>query len=89
MTAKQLTELLPGRTAQAIGNVRARQSHYQDSGLPDFPVKDPGDYVETLSSYLVDEFECLEIWLKWNGYATCRELTRDERGWVTLLCTAK
>lgn len=60
------------------------------SGPPPEPaVKPPGDYAEVLSDYLVDEFECMAIWLRWNGYASYKEVSRDTRGWVTVTCTAK
>lgn len=90
LSASKMSALLPGRTSQAIGNMRMRRfptDLVREHAQP--PVKAPGDYVETLSAYLTDEFECLHIWLKWNGYATCRELQRTRLGWVTLLCTAK
>lgn len=90
MTARKLTELLPGRTPQAIGNMRLRHCPQPLASVRAQPaVREPGDYVETLSAYLVDEWECLEIWLRWNGYSHHKELGRDRLGWVTLLCTAK
>lgn len=81
----RLYELLPERSPSSI-----RNKHYHLHNSKTAPlVRHPGDYVEILSSYLVDEWECLEIWLRWNGYATCKEMSRDRHGWVTLLCTAK
>lgn len=77
--------LLPGRSLQAIRDalskaaVKAREKP---------AVKQPGRYIETLAGYLTDEADALEIWLRWNGYVTCRVLSRDPAGWVTLLCTA-
>lgn len=85
LTAKQLAELLPGRNAASVGNKRWQQKEAREKP----PVKNPGDYIETLSSYLVDEFDCMEVWAKWHGYAAWRELSRDSFGWVTLCCTAK
>ena len=97
MSTRELTAWLPGRTARAIGNKRKWCS--EDPVKPEVtplevpPVKPPGEYVETLSAYFAQDCECLDIWLKWNGYVTCRELCRDMRGAplgiVTLLCTAK
>jgi hypothetical protein len=56
-------------------------------------VKEPGEYLETLSAYFMAYPECVEIWLRWNGYVTYRELCRDMKtsplGVVTLLCEAK
>ena len=93
LTARELCKFLPGRSPQAVGNMRARRmGHRGGRGavLAVTPVsKAAGEYRETLSSYLVDDFECMEIWLKWNGYASHKELSRDERGWVSLLCIAK
>lgn len=90
MTARDLAALLPGRTPQAVGNMRARHLGRKGEAIVvEPPVKPPGEYAETLSHYVVDDFECMPIWLKWNGYAAYRELDRDERGWVSILCTAK
>ena len=96
LTSTQLAELLPGRTASAVRTLRltgmkAPGSKRNEGKIPlEFPaVKPPGDYVEVLSSYLTDEFEEMGIWLKWNGYAASRELSRTREGWVTVLCTAK
>jgi hypothetical protein len=91
MTSGELAALLPGRSSQAVGNLRARHFGRHGNVVPrDEPqVKEPGEYTEHLSAYLVDEFECMEIWLKWNGYASYREAGRDKYGWVTLVCTAK
>jgi len=99
LSTKDLAARLPGRTPQSIGNKRKWFSEDPTKcegtpTIPDVPAsKEPGDYLETLSPLLVDDFDCLDIWLRWNGYATCRELCRDLKvgafGLVTLLCTAK
>lgn len=85
LSISQLAILLPERTTQAVGNMRKRLELNEEGP----PVKPAGDYLETLAAYLVDEFDCMEIWAKWNGYASWRELSRTRFGWVTLLCTAK
>lgn len=89
LSDKELSALMRGRSWQAIHNLRCRQakSYGPESEQP--AVKAPGDYVEHLASYLVDDFECMEIWTRWNGYSSFRELSRDDRGWVTVLCQAK
>lgn len=94
-----LKALLPNRSSTAIGNKR---KWFSDNPVkcegtpvnPEEPVRrDAGEYIETLSAYFVDHGECLEIWLRWNGYFTCREICRDYKasplGIVTLLCQAK
>lgn len=89
LPTRELKLLLPGRSPQSIGLIRRRSGRL--GGIPEEhpPVKDAGDYVEVLSHYMTDDFELMEIWLYWNGYATWRELSRDRRGWVTMVCTAK
>lgn len=89
MSASNLAQLLPARTGQAVGQMRRYlgQTAVSQAEMP--PLKKPGDYVEILADYLVDEFDCMEIWLRWNGYSSYRELHRTRAGWVTLLCTAK
>lgn len=52
-------------------------------------VKAPGDYTEVLAAFFTYEFDCMEIWLRWNGYSAYRVLSTDALGWSTLLCTAK
>ena len=90
LSASQMSKMLPGRSAQAVGNKRANRGRggfaYQREQPP---VIAPGEYIETLWAYLVDDFEIMGIWLKWHGYASFRELTRNHLDWVTVLCTAK
>lgn len=90
---RDLMERLPGRTMPAIREARRRIWEVAGEHRGDEPlVRAPGDYLETLSAYLLDDWECTRIWMKWNGYAGYRELTRDMSsvfGWVTVLCTAK
>ena len=91
LSSADLVAYLPQRTAQAIGNLRTRRFgsplHEEDKPTP--AVKAPGEYAEHLADLLVDNWECLEIWLRWNGYASGREVSRSLNGWVTLICTAK
>jgi|SRR5580693_2073341 hypothetical protein len=92
MTAVALMPQLPGRSAQAIGNMRRSLGVRAAPPAVEPPVKAAGDYLETVSAYLADDFECMQIWLKWNGYASYRELNRDLKGMfghVTILATAK
>lgn len=53
------------------------------------PVKEPGQYIEVLHSYVAEDFELAEIWARWNGYATVKILKRDAHMMCTILCTAK
>jgi hypothetical protein len=84
-TPRELHELLPHRSISAIAQLRQRGQFKKASPA----VKATGEYVETVAGYLVDESACMGIWLRWNGYTSYRELIRDSRGWVTVLCTAK
>lgn len=88
MTAEELTALLPGRTLQSIGNKRWTNRNIE---VP--PVKEPGNYIESVSALIADDFELMGIWCKWNGYAAWRELSRDMTvgafGIVTAVCAAK
>lgn len=88
----RLAPLIPGRTPNAIQQRQHRFRH-ADAREEKPPVKEAGEYIETLSAYFIDQPGCLDIWLKWNGYFTCRELCRDMKatplGIVTLLCEAK
>jgi hypothetical protein len=81
-----MRRLFPGRTLSAIRNAQAR-ARYQDREKP--PVKPPGTYIHVLAGLLVDEFECMEIWCKWNGYASYKVLGRDRLDYVTVACQAK
>lgn len=86
LSAAQIAAKLPGRSRSALSNVRLRLLKAPETP----PVKAPGDYVETLSEFIVDDFDCMQIWMKWNGYACYRELRREQRGfYVQVLCTAK
>jgi len=90
LTARALTELLPGRSGRAIGNMRLRHCGHRGRAIVAVPpARAPGDYVEILSAYLADEPGAMESWLHWNGYAGYRELNRSRLGWVTLLCTVR
>lgn len=89
MSSTNLAALLPGRSGRGVGNIRRTLGQHAVKQVDEPAVKEPGDYVETLACYLVDEFDCLEIWMRWNGYSSYRELSRTHAGWVTLLCTAK
>jgi hypothetical protein len=89
MTPRELSEHLGNRTLNACAQARFRLDGRKAALVPEYAVKAPGEYTETLSAYLVDEFDCLEIWMKWNGYAAWRETSRDELGWVNFICTAK
>jgi len=88
----ELHAMLPGRSDKAVYQARVR-AREEETGKEKPPVKEPGEYLETLNAYFVQHGECLEIWLRWNGYVTCRELCRDMTasplGTVTLLCLAK
>jgi hypothetical protein len=82
-----------GRSEASVEQARTRSRHGREEAVAAVPlVKSPGEYIETLSAYLVDDWECMEIWMRWNGYAAYRELSRDPGGvfgHVTVLCTAK
>lgn len=89
LSASEMTKLLPRRSVPAIGNMRMRRCPQPKARAGAQPlVREPGDYVEVLAHHLTDDFECMEIWLRWNGYTSYRELGRH-MGWVTLLCVAK
>lgn len=92
--AEDIVKLLPGRSVSAVKNVKYRVLDILDHGRTEKPrVKPAGDYVETMSAYFADHWDCLAIWLKWNGYSHHRELSRDMTvgalGIVTILCTSK
>jgi hypothetical protein len=85
LSAREVATLLPGRTTAAVAQVRARMRARDE--LP--AVKPPGDYIEMLSEYFAGHFEEMAIWLKWNGYASYKVLSRDRMGYLTLLCVSK
>jgi hypothetical protein len=89
LTPKELSEHLTNRTLNACAQARYRLDGRKPDVKPEYAVHEPGEYTEHLADLLVDEFDCLEIWMKWNGYAAWREVSRDRCGWVTLSCTAK
>jgi hypothetical protein len=85
----ELAEWLPGRTLNACAQARFRLDGRKPPKPTEYAVKAPGDYLEYLAIYLVEDFECMEIWARWHGYATWEALGRDERGWIHVRCTAK
>ncbi len=98
VTSRELASQLPGRTLSSVANVRIRLREaggepVYDGRSEEPPVKKPGEYLETLSAYFMEYPEYVEIWMRWNGYVTYRELCRDmgasPLGVVTLLCQAK
>jgi hypothetical protein len=98
VTSRELATQLPGRSLSSIANLRIRLresgGHATYGGTAETPeAKEPGEYVETLNAYFYQHTECVEIWMKWHGYVTYRELCRDMKasplGIVTLLCEAK
>ncbi len=98
VTSRELASQLPGRTLSSVANVRIRLREaggepVYDGRAEEPPVKDAGEYLETLSAYFYQHTECVEVWMRWNGYVTYRELCRDmgasPLGVVTLLCQAK
>lgn len=90
LDSRSLAALLPGRTSQAVGNVRSAHFGHRP-GVPDEKpvVKAPGQYVETLATFFTEEFELMEIWAKWNGYSSYRIICTTNLGWSTVLCEAK
>jgi len=86
LTATEAAAAL-GRPRSSVYNLRLK---FRDEAPKEqYAKKAPGDYVEILAKYLTDDWECLESWCRWNGYGSYRILGEDDRGWVTLLCTAK
>jgi hypothetical protein len=91
----ELHAMLPGRSDKSVyqARVRARQDAGELERAEQPEVKEPGEYLETLNAYFAGHAECLEIWMRWNGYITYRELCRDMAasplGTVTFLCEAK
>jgi hypothetical protein len=89
MLPRELARHLPNRSLASCAQARFRLDGRKPPRQDAYAVKVPGNYVECLSSYLVEDLSCMEIWVRWNGYATWKVLGKDERGWVHLLCTAK
>jgi hypothetical protein len=97
LSTRDLMARLPGRTPQAVGNKRKHFStdpqKCQEELHHEPMVREPGEYIETLSVYFMQHAEYMEIWLRWNGYITYRELCRDMGvgvfGIATILCEAK
>jgi hypothetical protein len=78
------------RSEHAIEQARTRVRHGREKAPVEVPVvRKPGDYIETLAPVFVEDFECMEIWLKWNGYACYTVVGREDRFGLTLICTAK
>lgn len=86
MTPKEISTAL-GRSRQSVYGIRNKIKAEVPAELP--PVKEPGDYVELLHSYVAEDFELREIWLRWNGYASAVLLKKDKFEMVTMVCTAK
>lgn len=89
MPPKVLAEHMADRTLAACAQARFRLDGRKPARRDAYAVKVPGDYIEFLSPYLVEDFDCMEIWARWNGYATWDVLGQDDRGWIHLRCTAK
>lgn len=91
LSAADMVNYLPHRTPQAIGNMRGRHCPPDKDTVerPQYAAKPTGHYPEMLADLLVDDFECFEIWLRWNGYTSAREVSRNLHGWVTLICEVK
>jgi hypothetical protein len=85
----ELAKWLPGRTLNACAQARFRLDGRKPPKPTEYDKKLPGDYIEQLSLFLVEDFECMEIWARWHGYATWETLGIDERGFVHVRCTAK
>ena len=89
LTPAELDKVCPGRTLAAVSQAKFRLVGRKPPKRVAYDVKDPGEYIEHLSRYLVEDFECMEIWARWHGYATWVTLGIDERGFVHVRCTAK
>lgn len=89
LTPIELARLFPNRTLAACSQARFRLDGRKPARRDAYAVKIPGDYIEFLSPYLVEDFDCMEIWARWNGYATWDVLGQDEHGWVHMRCIAK
>ena len=85
-----LAKLFEGRrTLAACSQARFRLDGRKPALAPEYAVKAPGAYIEHLSLFLVEDYECMEIWTRWNGYATWDVMGTDDRGYVHVRCTAK
>lgn len=89
MPPLELAEWLPGRSLAACAQARFRLNGRKPARPDAYEVKVPGEYDEKLSIFLVEDFECMEIWARWHGYATWEVLGQDDRGWMLVRCTAK
>lgn len=80
--------------SKTIGRSRSSVYHVMQrikSEVPEesYAVKEPGQYVELLHSFVAEDFELCEIWGRWNGYSTVDVISRDRHMMCTVLCTAK
>lgn len=89
MPPKELAEWLDGRSLAACAQARFRLDGRKPPRPDSYAVKAPGKYDEKLSQFLVEDFECMEIWARWHGYATWEVLGQDDGGWMLVRCTAK
>lgn len=84
-----VAELL-GRSKKSVEQARTREKNGRQKKPAEIPpVRPPGSSEECLDCWLVDDWECMAIWLKWNGYDSYYEVSRDKFGYVTLICTTK
>jgi hypothetical protein len=86
----ELAKLFEGtRTLAAVSQAKFRLAGRKPAKVVEYEVKAPGDYIEHLSLFLVEDFECMGIWARWHGYATWELMSTDERGFAHVRCTAK